>query len=494
MPDNNQGTPENVLDLLSIAQAIANTIAGNEQHAAAISLIVNECLKRGDVDRAALAADEVSDPFMRDRLLLQTAEKCSEIDDDDYALQLMDAIEDPGRRLAAIEASGIVKARRGQIEKALSLAEMHLHSDRILAEIAVYHLLEGETQKAIDIINSIEFLPAAIDALIAGAEEKTKTSETSEAVMLLERAIEAATNLEQPDDLVDKMIAIGTALTAAGRNDLAISTFEQARQATDQIEGIHRDQLLAAIALGFTNAGSESLAEIALDSIIDLTQLSSALKSISEVHRKSGDAAKADEFLDEAYEVLRSEKDTQRRDSRASFALQAAIARSFAETNKADKAIEAAESIPLEDYSHTALVSIAAAFAEQGKTDEACAILSSISNDAGKVAGLLAIADALISDPARATEFLRLAAENVDGIIQQSLRVQILGEIIGRYLKIGNLEAAANLRHSLVETLPMIRDRFVQIREILILGSIFGFEETNYSAEEIRAFLRLLND
>ncbi|MCV4754380.1 hypothetical protein OFC37_33465, partial [Escherichia coli] len=83
-----------------------------------ISLIVSELLNRKEVDNAAQAADSVSDPFTRDLLLMQTAEKCAEIDDDDYALQLSDAIEDPGRRLSAIEKIGVVKARRRQWQKA----------------------------------------------------------------------------------------------------------------------------------------------------------------------------------------------------------------------------------------------------------------------------------------------------------------------------------------------------------------------------------------
>ncbi|MCV5928386.1 hypothetical protein OFO11_41450, partial [Escherichia coli] len=78
-----------------IAHRIANTLSANEQHAAAISLIVSELLNRKEVDNAAQAADSVSDPFTRDLLLMQKAEKCAEIDDDDYALQLSDAIEDP---------------------------------------------------------------------------------------------------------------------------------------------------------------------------------------------------------------------------------------------------------------------------------------------------------------------------------------------------------------------------------------------------------------
>lgn len=306
---------------------------------------------------------------------------------------------------------------------------------------------------------------------------------------MLERAVGEALDLDQPDEMADKLIAIAATLSAAGRNDLAISNLDHARQAADQIEGVHRDRLLAAVAVGFMNAGSASLAEMTLDSITDLTQLSSALKAISEINRNNGNISEADELLGEAYEVLRSEKDMQRRDSRASFTLQAAIAASFAATNKLDKAIEAAESIPLEDYSQSAFISIAAASAEHGDTDNARAIVTSITGDAGRIPGLLAIADALKSDPPLAKDFLREAAETVDGVIQESLRVELLGEIISRYLKLGDEEAARNLRKTLIETLPTLRDRFIQIKHILNLGSLFGFGEKEYHEVEIQTLL-----
>lgn len=489
MPDNYANISDETFDLLAIAHRIANTLSANEQHAAAISLIVSELLNRKEVDNAAQAADSVSDPFTRDLLLMQTAEKCAEIDDDDYALQLSDAIEDPGRKLSAIEKIGVVKARRRQWQKAFEIAEIHPHPDAIIAEIAISYVLHGETEKAIELINSIGFLPAAIDALILSAEEQIKAGKKTEAVAMLERAVGEALDLDQPDEMADKLIAIAATLSAAGRNDLAISNLDHARQAADQIEGVHRDRLLAAVAVGFMNAGSASLAEMTLDSITDLTQLSSALKAISEINRNNGNISEADELLGEAYEVLRSEKDMQRRDSRASFTLQAAIAASFAATNKLDKAIEAAESIPLEDYSQSAFISIAAVLAEQGDTDNARAIVSSITGEAEKIPGLLAIADALKSDPPLAKDFLREAAETVDGVIQESLRVELLGEIISRYLKLGDEEAARNLRKSLIETLPTLRDRFIQIKHILNLGSLFGFGETEYHEVEIQTLL-----
>ena len=53
-------------------------------------------LEKHNVDLAAELSNTVDDPFVRDRLLTTVAETCASIDDDEYALQLVDAIEDPG--------------------------------------------------------------------------------------------------------------------------------------------------------------------------------------------------------------------------------------------------------------------------------------------------------------------------------------------------------------------------------------------------------------
>src|SRR5687768_1406149 len=83
-------------DLLLGAAYLAESIPSGEAHASAIGAVVPKFLATGNVDLAAELANSVDDPFTRDRLLISVAAKCAEIDDDEYALQLVEAIEDPG--------------------------------------------------------------------------------------------------------------------------------------------------------------------------------------------------------------------------------------------------------------------------------------------------------------------------------------------------------------------------------------------------------------
>src|SRR5687767_7384557 len=83
-------------NLLSCAAFLAESISSAEGHAEALSEIVPFYLQKNEVDLAAQLADSIDDPFARDRLLMNVAEKCAAIDDDEYAFQLVESIEDSG--------------------------------------------------------------------------------------------------------------------------------------------------------------------------------------------------------------------------------------------------------------------------------------------------------------------------------------------------------------------------------------------------------------
>ena len=80
-------------DLLACAAYLAENIKSADGRAEAMNSVVPRYLALGNVDLAAALADTVDDPFSRDKLLVIVAEHCASIDDDEYAMQLADAIE-----------------------------------------------------------------------------------------------------------------------------------------------------------------------------------------------------------------------------------------------------------------------------------------------------------------------------------------------------------------------------------------------------------------
>src|SRR5688572_30601782 len=119
MPDLFISLEQAEADLLAAAAYMAERIKSSDGHAEAMSTVLPMYLDRGDVDLAAELANAVADPHSRDRLLIRVAEKCALVDDDEYAVQLADAIEDHGLRSEAFELIGLAKAGQGKTAAAL---------------------------------------------------------------------------------------------------------------------------------------------------------------------------------------------------------------------------------------------------------------------------------------------------------------------------------------------------------------------------------------
>ena len=92
-------------DLLACAAYLGERIRSSDGHAEAMRAIIPRYLAKGSVDLAAELANAVDDPFSRDKLLTMVAERCAELGDDEYAVQLADAIEDHGMRSQALESA-----------------------------------------------------------------------------------------------------------------------------------------------------------------------------------------------------------------------------------------------------------------------------------------------------------------------------------------------------------------------------------------------------
>src|SRR5215210_381335 len=110
-------------NLLACAAYLAENIKSADGHADAMQRIVPFYVAKNNVDLAAEFANTVDDPFTRDKLLTLVAEKCAALDDDEYALQLVEAIEDYGLQAQAREKVALQKSAQDDFVKAAAIAE-----------------------------------------------------------------------------------------------------------------------------------------------------------------------------------------------------------------------------------------------------------------------------------------------------------------------------------------------------------------------------------
>ena len=476
-------------DLLACAAYIAERTLGSDERAKAVSSVVPRYLARGEVDLAAELANAVEDPFVRDRLLIAVAEKCAEIGDDEYALQLAEAIDEYGLQSQAREVIAIQKAAKNEFEKAREIAGMVIHPDLVLSRIAEQQAANGDVTGAAETAENIDFPAASTSAWLGMAAVRVAAGDNEKAAEFIESAIPCAEEIEHREERIRLLIEAGNLFKQINRGDRAISTFDRAKQYAEELDNVHRDALLASISLGFMHSGSIDLADRALDLVADKTQIASALLGFAREYWARDEREDALEALSEAYDVLRSQHERETRDSSARFALFAVIAAQFAGFERGERAIEIAEEIADEKHSISALSQIAQIMTLRGQIDTAKNALNAIGEPANRMITLIGMSDAAKEkgDREAALEYLDKAIALSDEVPQAASRLNGILAAASRYFELGENEHSREIASLYLENVTAIRgkggqaDALAQLSEFFELGGfVIGETDRGY--------------
>ncbi|HQU84026.1 MAG TPA: hypothetical protein PKY59_12905 [Pyrinomonadaceae bacterium] len=462
-------------DLLACAAFLGEIIKSADGHSEAMNAVVPYYLEKGEVDLAAEFANTVDDPFSRDKLLILVAEKCASIDDDEYALQLVEAVEDYGLQLQGLEKLVQQKAFKGDFDKAFDFADRLQHNEFAHAEIAIRKASAGDETGAAEIIENIEFPSAKVAAFVSIAANLIAKESNEKAVELLNNAASESLNIEHAEEKIRALNDIGNLFIEAKRNDRAIETFDKAKSEAVKLDNTHKDYLLASASLGFFKAGSVDLADRTLDLVADKTQISSVLVGFSREYWSKDEKNEAVEALEEAYAVLKSQHERETRDSKAKFGLLTTIAVQFAQYEKPERALEIAQTNPSESEETSALQQIAQVYALRGKDDLIEQTLKAIREDSDRMFAQIAVSDAKerIEKREDAVKFLTEAANLAETVPQLSLRSSALNEIAARFIKYGNKEKARELSHENLEIIEEIRDDSIRSVALANLSEVY---------------------
>ncbi|HQX56833.1 MAG TPA: hypothetical protein PLP07_12970 [Pyrinomonadaceae bacterium] len=462
-------------DLLAAAAYVGEGVRSSDGRAEAMGAVIPRYLARGEVDLAAELANSVDDPYSRDKLLTLVAEECAERDDDEYALQLVDAIEDHGLQAQAFERVALVEAGKGNVERAAEIADSMAHPDYVLGGIAVYQAGAGDIAAAEATLESIDFATAKVSALQQIAGRLIGNGDTEGSVKWLESAQVAAGEIEHDEERIRSLCEIGSSFVEAKRNDRSIEAFDAARESAEKLDNLHRDLFLATCALGFLVAGSGELADRTLDIVTDKTHISSALLGFARHYWNSGDKDLALDTLDEAYSILASQREIETRDSRARNGLLAAVAVQFAGFGKSERGVEIASENPDPNETSGALSQISQILIVQNEDDyarETVEQLGDDSNCAGALIGL-SVAAKDRGDDATALKFLDEASLVAESIPQLGARSGVMNELALRYAAFGLSEKASEISSSNIELIGAIRDSSGQAVMLAMLSDVY---------------------
>jgi tetratricopeptide (TPR) repeat protein len=482
-------------NLLNCAAYLGESIKSADGHAEAMKEIVPRFLAKENVDLAAALADIVEDPFSRDLLLTQVAEKCAWIDDDEYAFQLIEAMEDYGNQLRAREKVALAKAAKGDLEKAFEIAEELEHPDEVFAEVAVREAVRGDETDALETLEEIEFPYTKVSALQNIAAFHLKNDEKAKAVNFLLKAKAEAENIEFIEEQIRAFVEIGNGFLAAKENGKAIETFDKAKTITEDLDNVHRDSFFGDISLGFLYAGSLDLADRTLDLVADKTQMVTALLGFSQYFHAKGEETDAFEALEEAYAILKSQKDLEIRDSRMRYRLWTACAIIFARYGKEERAIEIASEIPEEQTQMSALRQTAEVFAAQGKDDFSAQAVKAIADEGYKMLAFISMADAKneAGTKEEAVKYLNEAYFHAGLVDRFALRSEGYKDLAKRFFEAGEAEKAREICTENLEIITRIKDDSVRAAALANLSDLYdeaGFDLTDAEREILQTIVR----
>ena len=467
--------------LLDCAAFLAERIKSSDGHAEAMNTIVPMYLAKGDVDLAAELANAVDDPFSRDKLLIAVAVKCAEIDDEEYALQLADAIEDHGLQSQAFERIGLVLAGKGKAEKAAEVADLMGHSDFVYAGIATNQAAHGNDAGAEKTLESIEFPSARVAALQQIGAAQIDAGETEKGIATMQEAVASAGEIEHDEEQIRALCELGNVFLDAKANDKAIETFDIAKSLAEVLENTHRETFLVNCAIGFLHAGSTDLADRTLDLVTDKTQIASAMLGFARDHWRKEEKEEAIDALEEAYAILRSQRENETRDSRSRNALFTTIATQFAGFGKSGRGVEIALENSDPNEQMNALAQISQILTIQKEDELAREALNLIDEDANRLFALVAIADGKrkLDEPAAAVAVLDEAATLAETVPQISARSEVLIEIADGFASLEQPEKARATSIENLSIISQIRDessRAVALANLAAVYSTAGIE------------------
>lgn len=461
-------------DLLACAAYVAESIQSNEGRAEAMAAVVPALLGKGNVDLAAELANTLDDPYARDRLLCAIAEQCAATDDEKYALQLVEAMDEPAMQAQALEKIGTRLADLGKTDEARSVSDSLDHRDRVLAGIAVRHHQDGLEEAAAEALAEITFPSAAVHALLTIAAASIEKGDMTSAVKALDEAAAEAEQIEHEEERIRALIDVGNSFSAAERNDRAIETLDKAREYAERLDNVHRDGFLGQTSVGLLRAGSIELADRILDAVGDKTEMSSALLGFSREYWRKDDRGEAMDALEEANAILRSQADKETRDSRARFALMGSIAVQFAGFEQGERAIDLASDIEDEGRSMTALAQIANILTFQRNEELARTALAAIPEDAERAIALIHMSDTLASagETERAVGLLEEAFALAEEVPQLASRASAYAETARRFAQLDHGERSNDAFEKSLEVIAAIKDESTKVAALAELSGV----------------------
>ena len=303
------GESEYELDYLTCASRLAESLFGESfiEINEAVALLYVEA---GELERGVERAEQMPDAYARDSLMALITPKAVASENEDYALELVETIDDPVLQNSAIENMSIEFARRGDFDTALNLADQLTDNDSALGSIATFYWQSGLKNEAVELARSIEFAQQRAMTLAQLAKLSDEDEECSE---LLVEAQNVAEEME-PDELkVYALMAVASVYEDRADREQSLEVLNRALEVSDDSEStgpiglsgsFTTDELLLQILQALLRLDAFSKAEEVTDAIEDRFLFARANLGLAVARGKDQERGEAIAYLADSREMI----------------------------------------------------------------------------------------------------------------------------------------------------------------------------------------------
>jgi tetratricopeptide (TPR) repeat protein len=244
--------------------------------------------------------------------------------------------------------------------------------------------------------------------------------------------------------------------------------------------------LLVNVAVGYLKAGNIELADRTLDLVHDKAQISNCLLAYSQEFLEEGDAEESNESLEESYAILKSQSETEIRDTNERYRLFSSIAAQFANLEKYERAIEIAQENIDTQQKNLALTKIAQIATMKENDAFARQALQAINEESSKLHALVALSDVKnnLNHTDEALEFLSEASYLVDTVEQFIVRTEVENDLAARFYQCGETEKAREMASKSLRTIEEIKGDENRSAALAQLSDIYDKFNFTVSAED----------
>lgn len=472
------------VNYLTCALRLAESLHGEGQLEVTEAIALHY-IEAGELDRGVELAEQIPDAYARDSLLAVITAKAVALEEEDYASELLETIEEPILHNSAIEKMAIEFARRGEFDAALGLTDQLADNASALGTIAALYWQSGQKNEALELARSIEFPQESAIALVQLAK---LSDDNEESLNLLAEACSVAEDIDSAELKVFALIAIASGCEERADREQSLETLNRAFEVCEDFESgnlvglsadFARDEALLEIVQGLVRVQDLSKATEVAEAIDDRFLFARANLGLAVARGKDSQPGEAAEYLDEAKAVIVELRPYGAQEAEVLDALIIDLAISYADARNYDEARRIIRSLASEEKQRLVLNELGKLCGRAGDDREISEIAESLASPYDKARYWLGIYDSDSSEGAL-TRVLA-SAEDVEQPVEKA---EVFTGLALRFAKSEQSPQAENFFLTATNAATLIEGSFLRARAFLRLAKASQAAERNPNQNE----------